>query len=154
MNLVDVCVSFRNSKKQRRQGVSYVGISWSFENTEENYERYIKPWYKQSGVYIPWFTPLARSLYSNETEYHPEYGRVIHEEIQKLPSYKRFFQKATALFSQPFYALQGGFTSWALKQLLEIQAILSDEIDPKVWSEALGQSREPEEKTSDGDTMD
>ena len=150
----DVCVSFRNSKKQRRQGASYVSVSWSFENIEENYEQYIKPWYKQSGVYIPWFTPLAKSLYPEETEYHPKYGRVIHEEIQKLPSHELFFLKTTALVPQSFYALQGGFTNWSLKQLLDIQAILSDEIDPKVWSEALGQSRELEEKTSDGDTMD
>ena len=158
MKLIDVCYevceSFRNHQKQRREGISYISVSWSFQAIEENYERFIKPWNKQSLRYISWFTPLAYTLYSNETDYHSGYGCVIHQEIQKLPPNEAFFQKTTALVSRSFYALRGEFTNWTLKQLLEIQTILSEEIDPKVWSEALGQKTEAEEKGSDEDSMD
>ena len=157
MNLVDVCydvcVSFRNSKKQRRPGASYVSVSWSFGSTEENWKHYIQPWNKKSTIYIAWFTPLSRKLYRAEAEYKPEYGQKIHEEICSLLEHERFFTKTTALVSPSFYALQGEFTSWALKQLLEIQAVLSDEIDPKVWSEAIGQPEIKEEENTDGNQM-
>jgi len=55
---------------------------------------------------------------------------------------------ASALTKEGYQILQGEFTGWALRQLLETQAIISEEIDPAVWREAQGiiaQEQEEEE---------
>ena len=93
MKLIDVCFevceSFRNHQKQRREGAHYISVSWSFQGTEENYERFISPWSKQSAAYIPWFTPLARKLYPTEIDYRSAKVSLSAEEMEEERERKR-----------------------------------------------------------------
>lgn len=158
MDLVDVCYevcqSFINSKTTKRYGCTYVHISWSFNlSKEENYKKYIEPWKKQTYSCFEWFTSFTRTIIKDGSEYNQTNLDYINAELRKLPQHKQFYYGSEAMTVYSFRALKGSFCTWALKQLLQIQAVLSDEIDPQVWREATGQ-QEPEEKTGDGDSLD
>jgi hypothetical protein len=159
MDLIDVCFevcqSFRNSKMIRLHGYNVAYVGWSFVvDKEENYERYVKPWRKGTLTYRPILTEFARKCFSGYYDISPENNKIVDEKLHTLPIHVQFYFMTTALDPSAFRKLQGEFTTWALKQLLQIQSILSDEIDPKVWSEALGQKGEPEEKASDENPLD
>jgi hypothetical protein len=105
-------------------------------------------------TYRPILTEFARKCFSGYYDISPENNKIVDEKLHTLPIHVQFYFMTTALDPSAFRKLQGEFTTWALKQLLQIQSILSDEIDPKVWSEALGQKGEPEEKASDENSLD
>lgn len=63
-----------------------------------------------------------------------------------MPLHQRFFQQTAALSKLSFFSLKGEFGRWALHQLLEAQATIAEEIDPRVWREALGLTRREEEE--------
>jgi len=158
MNLIDICYevcqSFRNSKTIRLHGYNVAYVSWSFVvDEEENYEHYIKPWRKGKLTYRPILTEFARKCFSGQYDISSENNKFADERLHTLPCHVQFYFMTTALDPSSFRKLQGEFTTWALKQLLQTQAILSDEIDPKVWREVLGQ-QEPGEKASDGNPLD
>ena len=159
MDLIDVCFevcqSFRNSKMIRIHGYNVAYVSWSFVvDKEENYDRFIKPWRKGALTYRPILTEFARKCFSDQYDISSGNNAFVDEKLHALPKHIQFYFITTALDPSSFRKLQGEFSTWALKQLLEIQSILSDEIDPKVWSEALGQKGEPEEKASNENPMD
>jgi hypothetical protein len=176
MNLVDVfytvCQSLQNTEiaKSRKSKTEYVNVSWSFPKTEENWKQYIKPWQKTSQLqfytlFTSWrynkypiqdrlenVSPFRQVEHYNElAEYYENLATVIAAEIRDLPPHQCFFEMASALGVHSYRILQGEFTSWALRQLLEIQATLAEEISPQVWKDAFGQPSQETEETEDAD---
>jgi len=176
MNLVDVfytvCQSLQNTEiaKSSQSNREYVNVSWSFPKTEENWKQYIEPWQKTGQIrYYTLFTSWRRNKYPfqdrradvspfrqtehyNEvSEYYEKLANVIAAEIRDLPPHQSFFETASALDVHSYRILQGEFTGWALRQLLEIQATLAEEISPQVWKDAFGQPSQEIEGTVDAD---
>ena len=159
------CVSLLNTEISQKSGEA-VEIAWAFNQTEENWEKYVKPW-QESKIS---FYPLETSHCQSE---HPEVRYVcsdryfgleverarnfldqthieVAEAIGKMKPYKAFFNKAGALTKKAFFSLKGEFSRWALIQLLPIQTKIADQIDPRVYSEVaalmMGRREEEEEQ--------
>ena len=101
-------------------------------------------------------SPYGRTdFYNRVAEFNEKLGDKILEEISKLPKDVRFYQICSALTHTSFKQLTDEFWLWAITQLLETQATLSDEIDPKIFSELIRPEQQTEgEQNTDGDSLD
>jgi hypothetical protein len=163
----DVCVSLQNTIPSRIEKIEYVKVAWVFPVSDENYDRYVKPWHRVSLRYYPLLTtyrqikyPQSRKLvhvspfneleHHNEVvEYQEELIRRIEDELAKCSKGFIFFTQTTALDSNSFTVLKGEFSSWALKELSEIRRELTKEISPKTWHDLTGQKDKEEEEGPD-----
>jgi len=162
-----VSFSFLNTDTRREP----VQVCWSFETSEANWARFIQPWQKIGLTYYPLETYLgqARCLRrhrpqnpfynyrdaNRDLEAQEKLRDRLGEQIERLPPYRAFFEKTSALSRQSFYALRGEFERWALPRLLEVQASLAEELDPSILREALfsGATKEKEAEEADGNPM-
>ena len=134
--------------------IDLVEMAWTFPKTEENYKKFISPWWSTPLRYYPYHTdfrirnyPLKNRItfdygaystyYNRQAEYLEKLKKVVRLEIAELPEWQNFFEKTSALSKKSFHVLQGEFSGWALKQLLETQAIISEEVDPEIYAETL-----------------
>lgn len=118
------CLSFLNTNTFK---VDSVSIAFGFEQTEENFERFIKPWHK--GV------PLM-FLYGNQAERESK-NQVLEKaegEAEKFFLYTTEFD----LNLGSFQMLKTEFLRWAIPQCMEIFEKLSRLIDPDLYKEMLG----------------
>ena len=118
------CLSFLNTNTFK---VDSVSIAFGFEQTEENFERFIKPWHK--GV------PLM-FLYENQAERESK-NQVLEKaegEAEKFFLYTTEFD----LNLGSFQMLKTEFLRWAIPQCMEIFEKLSRLIDPDLYKEMLG----------------
>jgi len=118
------CLSFLNTNTFK---VDSVSIAFGFEQTEENYERFIKPWHK--GV------PLA-FVFGNLAERQSEQQALQQAESEA----EKFFLYTTEfdLSLGSFQMLKTEFLKWAIPQCMEIFEKLSRLIDPDLYKEMLG----------------
>jgi hypothetical protein len=132
-------------------------VAWVFPQTEENYKKYIKEWRHVPLSYYTLHTtwrkhnyPFADRLGKSHfwageyQDYYNKTAAVLEEKQEKtdkdleaLPEWQGFYEKASAVCKRSFSVLQKEFSGWALPKLLETQAIISDEIDPEIWKETL-----------------
>lgn len=167
-----VCQSLQNTEiaKSKQSKTEYVNVSWSFPKTEENWKQHIEPWQKTRQLhYYTLFTSWRHNKYPKQdrlvdvspyrqvehynevSEYYEKLAKMIAAEVGELPPHQSFFEMASALDVHSYRILQGEFTGWALRQLLETQATLAEEISPQVWKDAFGQpSQEMEENVDAG----
>jgi len=149
-----------------KQMIDVVRMAWVFPETEENYNDFIASWHGVGLSYYPYHTPLRHKKYPisdrlggtifGNLEWQEYYNKTavfieglvdkVEKDLDELPEWQRFYEIASALGKRIFYVLQGEFTSWALLKLLKTQATLSDEIDPKIWSETLSAVSKDERK--------
>jgi len=133
--------------------IDIVKMNWTFPPTEKNYRKYIEPWQRTPLTFYAHKTTWRRKKYPRtdrirsvsyweHTEYYNDFAAkleklqdTIEEELKKLPDWQGFFEMASALTRSAFRTMEGEFTNWALTQLLEIQAIISEEVDPEVYRE-------------------
>lgn len=165
-NLVDNIATINTSFIQtivRRD--SCIRVAWNFLDTKENWKRYIEPWQHVNLNFIVLRTSYAHehTTYDfswkatnkplNERE-QDEYNleKEMLEQIRDLPLEEKFFVVTSALSENSFQALKGEFYVYALKILLPIQAIISEEIDPLIWKELLSlmQRQKGEKEASEG----
>ncbi len=168
MNLVEacftVCKSLQNVRVINKKGWSYVLVTFPFIANEENWKKYIDPWQKISLIYYPLQTSWRRMKYPIEdrlvdvrpwrqidrynevAEFNDKLSKKIGEEVNELPKDIQFYQKCSALTIKSFKELKEEFWLWAVQKLMEMQAVLSDEIDPKVYGDIGGQPEEDEEE--------
>jgi hypothetical protein len=141
-----------------RYTVGVVKINWTFPQTEENCRKYIMPWHYTSVSFYAHKTNWRRRKYPLEdrmttvspwdwNDYYNKWATYIEklqdkieEELDQLPDWQRFFEMASALTKNAFKTLKGEFNNWAIKQLLEIQTILSEEVDPEIYKETYSMS--------------
>lgn len=172
MNLIEavdaVCRSFINTEINKS---NIVKVSWSFLENEENWKKYISPWQKIQLSYFPFATPLRRQKHpirrrwgnynwrdlNDREECIEEVTKEIHKLVDMAPPHKRFFQETAALSKHSFFALKGEFERWALSSLGEVQTIIANEIDPRIYKEvlwlAMGKELQKEESEEAGDTL-
>ena len=167
--LIDVCftvsLGFINTDIKTKQ---YVRIIWGFPKTEENFNKYILPWHKMDLRYYPTETFYSNDKYPKRyvdtgasINYRNKYleeqeaiTKKVGEELSNLPKHQGIFEASSALYHSSFLAMRNEFCRWALMQLLPIQAIISEEIDPNIWAETREQNRQVErEGEQDTNTM-
>jgi len=152
-----------------KQMIDVVRMAWVFPETEENYNDFIASWHGVGLFYYPYHTPLRHkkhpisdrlgvSIFGN-LEWREYYNKTaafieglvdkVEKDLDELPEWQGFYERTSALGKRSFFVLQGEFTGWALPKLLETQATISDEIDPKIWSETLSAVSKAEREDKD-----
>ena len=114
-------------------GAEVVSISWGFDRIEENYEKYIHPWFKCQIWYHP---TLLRN--------HVEFERVHNHQIPRIkriirePFWSWFFDATTCLATDGYNSLKNSFVAWAIPQVQLYLAELTQVVNPSVYAEVLG----------------
>jgi len=141
-----VCISLMRTSLNSEENFTH--IPWAFPETEENYERFIRPWFSVTIRFYPLKTLYCHDHFPSQ----PIFGYPNHEKIhnawkevkqkiltnmgQMSPS-EAFFVQTSAIGKNSFRKLKGEFEKWAMKPLYEIVNVIVDEIDPKVYHETL-----------------
>ena len=159
----DVCRSLQNTYPTRKGHHEFVNVSWIFPPSEQNYERYIKPWHKNSMFYYSLDTiyreieyPEKRRMenippyghidrYNEQAEYDECLIKKLVDSLEKCTEDFRFFVVTSALTLRSYLILQGEFTNWTLTQLSEARRKLAAEISPQVWKDFTGQEKQEKE---------
>jgi len=129
-------------------------ISWSFPNTEENFNKFIKPWHKTFLGYYPLKLSLARKYLHLIDPYgggglNEVYSKVS-SEMKTLSTFKGFFDITQgALNESGYYTLKAEFSQYALLKLMEVQKIIAKTISPNIYSEAFSGLMKPQNQTEE-----
>lgn len=159
MNIIEacsvVCRSFINTEKDYRapsRHPNMIRVSWAFEETRENWEKYIKPWQRLNLSYYPLLTSYVGKNYSSfpvttdgvrpiDIEKWEEGRDFIQKEVskwlKKLSADKQFYEETDALYKVSFTSLKGEFAQWAMKNLRAVQMTIAEEINPEIYRDVL-----------------
>jgi hypothetical protein len=112
----------------------YISIAWGFSLTQENYERFIKPWHK--GI------PLSFSAWSqSETDNKHERLKQAEDEVECF----FLFTHDLNLHPTSFQSLKSELLRWSIPVAMRFFEKLSRLIDPDLYKEML-QILKPEAK--------
>ena len=173
MSLVSISLSNTLEHHAKQTDPKYmVCVTWTFEETEANWKKYVEPWQKIKLGYYSLDTsyrkhhhPWRESVYPKSgpeqeewIEYTEELRKQIARIIRKMPKHKAFFEQTGALGLHSFYALRGEFENWAIAQLRPIQALVAEEVDPEVYKDVvqllMKQGRKEEEGAASENRLD
>lgn len=179
MNLVEcaslVSTSLSNTLEhhfKQTEPKHMIRVTWAFEETEENWKKYIEPWQKINLGYYALETayryhnhPWRETVYGRDRAqeeswiiYVEELRKEVAAKIEKMPKHRAFFERTGALSLQSFYALRGEFENWATAKLRPIQALVAEEIDPEIYKDVvqllMKQGRKEEEEAEHEGRMD
>jgi len=138
-----VALGFINTSHYNFQGLFYCYMSFPFQLTQENYEKYILPWL-QSGTHLRYWATFWRGPGDRE---YAERHEHIQEQLSKLPEAQWFFHitKNNNLAEIEYSNLLSQFTSWALPKTQIIFSKLAKLVNPGLFQEILslyqGESR-------------
>lgn len=167
-----VCRSLLNTEKDYRapsRHPTMIRVSWAFEETKENWEKYIKPWQRLSLSYYPLFTSYTQRKYAgfplssegmryDDVERWEENRDEITDEVRKwlkkLRADSQFYEETNALYKVSFTSLKGEFAHWAMTKLRPIEAVIAEEVNPEIYKDILELMRkeEPKKETTEEET--
>lgn len=172
-SLVSISLSNTLEHHSKQADPKYmVRVTWTFEETEDNWKKYIEPWqkidlgfYALETAYRHHYHPWRETVYQRDRpqeeewiEYTEELRKEVAEKIRKMPKHRAFFERTGALSLQSFYALRGEFENWAIAKLRPIQASVAEEIDPEIYKDVIQllmkQGRKEEEAAENEGRMD
>lgn len=103
-------------------------VSWPFKHTKENYERYIKPWRRQTQL-----SYVGGNSYDNEKK---------DAYLNKFDEIDQFFAITSdtniGLHANGFQLLKTEFLLWAMPTMMGVFEELSRQVDPDLYKEMLG----------------
>lgn len=124
-------------------------VAWSFSQTEENFERFIKPWL----IKLPDF------LFYNSLDRQVKIRKLVREEVDQegniktiqKPTWEQFFV-ITSVIGVTDVALgemRGMFVVYAMPIVMKRAGMLVEEIDPKAFLEAKLEADRYEKRRQD-----
>jgi hypothetical protein len=129
-----------NPSSQKCDLTEIVSIPWGFDLTEENWNKFIRPWMQGSANYYPVFLSykhvvLKKPVYTN---CWPEVVKIIYE-----PYWEWSFESSRCLSVQGFNTLRNAFIAWASPQAQNYLAELTSVVDPNTYRDVLGLYSKP-----------
>lgn len=112
-----------------------VSIPWGFLPTEENYKRFIEPWFKCNVMFHAML--LNRHVIKGEDRDH----RPIVKEVVFNPLWSWFFEASGVLTTEGFNMLKNAFAAWAIPQVQLYLTELTHAVSPGLYAEILGLTR-------------
>jgi len=104
-------------------------LNWGFEHSEENYNKYLKPWFPNAGNYYP---ALIRYWYGKSIKDFESVG-------------ERNFIVCKVLTDSGFVTIRNAFIYWAQPIATRIEAQIAATIDPRTYQQYFqAQQREGE----------
>ena len=140
-------------------------IPWSFPQTQENFEKLIKPWHMimlrfdtlrtrlGRKMYVPYYNPFesADSIAAKRREA----SKNVREELDKMPRHEAYFDitNSGALLQSSFLALKSEFVQWALKLLMPVQLVVAETISPHAYQNVFATmyAKEWEKEPTEGE---
>lgn len=124
-----------NSSSQRIQGIigEVVSVSWGFSPTEENYEKYVRPWFTCLVSYYPMLLRHHVEFERRNSYEPPRIKRIITD-----PLWDWFFDATSCLSAEGYNAMRNAFAAWAIPQVQLYLAELTQVVNPNVYAEVLG----------------
>ena len=120
---------------------SIVSLSWGFFPSEENFKKYIIPWYNQCNMCF-WPLLLQRHVKIG----YDSFRRPFVKEIIWNPEWSFFFDASDCLCPIGFNKLKNAFVAWASPQAQQYLAELTGAVDQNTYREILGLYTKPGRK--------
>ena len=143
-----VAIAFQHSIHYKSGGgARYCIINWSFDNTEEVYEKFIEPWRGHAKLFF--FPTLQYDQDRAKEEYEQVRGM-----LSKLERWEWFFTvtRHANLAERSYNMLAGCFISWALPQIMKVFAQLSKLVQPSLYREMLALLTSKPEKSGESES--
>jgi len=139
-----VANAFLNSAERKNPYFSdnIVSLSWGFFPSEENFKKYIVPWYNQCNMC---FWPLL--LQGHVKIGFDSFRRPFVKEIIWNPEWSFFFDASDCLAPVGFNKLKNAFVAWAGPQAHQYLAELTGVVDQNTYREILGLYTKPGRKS-------
>lgn len=104
----------------------FISMAWNFEENKQNFNHYIKEWFKPIPLTFSFLNDLERTRKQTRIDETKE-------------EWQKFFlvTKRLNLTQSSFNMLKGSFLKWALPQVMEIFEKLSRTVDPTTYQEIL-----------------
>ena len=114
--------------------IELVAVPWGFARSEENFKKFISPWFTVNPIYYPHFlqTHVVLGKAHNSWQY-PPIKEIIYE-----PNWDWFFDASTCLNIQGYLVLRNAFTAWAIPKVQQFLAELTHMVDPNLYAQMLG----------------
>jgi hypothetical protein len=123
-----------------RFGDSIVSLSWGFFPSEENFKKYIVPWYNK---YNMSFWPI---LLRGHVKIRQSFSTIIVDKVFYDPEWSFFLDASDCLTPIGFNKLKNAFIACASPQAQQYLAELTGAVDQNTYREILGLYRKPERK--------
>lgn len=134
-----VANAFLNPSVHNEPGFSdsIVSLSWGFFPSEENFKKYIIPWYNKYNMSF-WPILLRGHVKVRETISGPRIEKVIYD-----PEWAFFLDASDCLTPIGFNKLKNAFKAWASPQAQQYLAELTGAVDQNTYREILGLYSKP-----------
>lgn len=132
-----VARAFQQASHYKFTNARYACVPWPFEDTEENYHKYIAVW--RQDVDIQYY-PLLYVCYSDhERKEYEEERRRISDKVAELPFWQRtlYMTRQGRVTELSYDSLVSQFTAWALPKIQQAFVKVAKQINPTLYQEIL-----------------
>lgn len=142
-----VARAFQQTSHFKWENIHYCYVPWPFEDSEENYERYIAVWRQNIEIrYYPLmvgYVPIWQ-----EEKYERERER-IEEAVDKMPLWRRtmYMTRKGNLSELSYNSLVSQFTAYALPKIQVVFAKIARQVDPGLYQQILQTMAQQEGQT-------
>jgi hypothetical protein len=109
-----------------------VSLSWGFNESEENFSKFVTPWAICRINYWPTF------LKTHVKMHRDYYNRIVVDEIIRNPLWSWFFDATSCLSTDGYASLRNNFAAWAIPQVQLYLAELTKMVSPNLYNQILG----------------
>ena len=128
MELLDVTYQVTTGLQQTKDK-EWIWIPWPFDPSKNNYDRYIKPWRRQSTRYFRFNSTCHAESDDKEKRLHELKGNKAAEFF--------YWTDGIHLSGSTFQVLVSEFTRWALPRMMMVFSELSKLVDPELYQSIL-----------------
>jgi hypothetical protein len=114
--------------------IDTVSIPWGFSETEENFKKFVEPWFKCQIFYWPVFL-------NTHCKWHKRHSfpyDIVIDEIIRNPFWSWFFDATSCLSPEGYATLRNNFAAWAIPQSQRFLSELTEIVSPTLYAEILG----------------
>jgi len=129
--LYSICLSFLNTVTKS----DFIAVPWTFEQTQENYSKYVEPWMRK--------VPIC---FSSATEMSKQNKRKQLEQAESDAEKFFLYTGELNLHLSSFQILKGLFLRWSLPQAMTIFETLSKLVDPELYQNIVLQMKKETSK--------
>jgi len=136
--LYKVARTFQQSSHYKFATARYCYIPWPFEDTEENYKKYIAVW-KQEDIEVQYYPVLYIFYNSYEKEAWEKERERVKEIVEDMPFWQRFLYmtRKGRVTELSYDSLVSQFTAWALPKVQQAFVKVAKQINPTLYQEIL-----------------
>ena len=116
----------------------YCYMSWPFQDTQENYKKYIAVW-RTPNTAVQYYPVLGYCYRASDVEQLEKERRRVEDAVDKLAAWESFFwiTRKGMLTEASYTNLVSQFTAWALPKVQRIVHQVAKQVSPGLYYEVL-----------------